>query len=94
MDSRNLHKAWRFLPSQQVPGSALGTVLLPAARLCGITMDETSPTQVSGIKGRGAPEGLYLFASDILRVIKLSVCYTAVQTVHARICVFSAFGRR
>ena len=59
---RDPHEAWRFLPSQQVPGSALGSVLVSGAHLCRVTMD----AQVSGIKGRGAPDGLYLFASDIL----------------------------
>lgn len=63
---RDPHEAWRFLPSQQVPGSALGAVLMSGAHLGGVTMDEASPAQASGIKGRGTPDGLYLFASDIL----------------------------
>lgn len=43
-------EAWRFLPSQEVSGSALGTAFMSAAHLCGITVDEASPTQVSGVK--------------------------------------------
>lgn len=44
------HEAWRFLPSQQFSGLALGIVFMSTAHICGITMDEASPTQVSGVR--------------------------------------------